>query len=57
MMDLFRGYDTDARASTDTQATVTVKIQYMLLRIQRLVCIYSLCTNKYMLHSAKSLTR
>ncbi len=35
--DLFRGYDTDARAVINTQSTVTVTVQFLLLRIQRLV--------------------
>ncbi len=37
IMDLFRGYDTDARAVVNTQSTVTVNVNFMLLRIQRLV--------------------
>jgi hypothetical protein len=37
IMDLFKGYDTDARAVVNTTATVTVSIQFLLLRIQRLV--------------------
>ncbi len=36
-MDLLRGYDTDARAVINTKSTVTVSIQFLLLRIQRLV--------------------
>ena len=37
ILDLFRGYDTDARAVINTQSTVTVTVQFLLLRIQRLV--------------------
>ena len=42
IMDLFRGYDTDARAVVNTTSTVTVSIQFLLLRIQRLVRTLSL---------------
>ena len=41
MMDLFRGYDTDARAVIDTTTTVTVQVQFLLLRVQRLVSLSS----------------
>ncbi len=37
IVDLLRGYDTDARAVINTKSTVTVSIQFLLLRIQRLV--------------------
>lgn len=35
--DLFRSYDTDARAVVNSSSTVNVQINYMMLRIQRLV--------------------
>ena len=34
---LFRGYDTDSRGVINVSSTVTVEIQFMLMRIQRLV--------------------
>jgi GTP cyclohydrolase I len=37
IMDLFRGYDTDARAVVNTNNTVKVEIEFVLLRIQKLV--------------------
>ena len=36
IMDLFRGYDTDARAVINTNNTVKVEIEFVLLRIQKL---------------------
>ncbi len=39
LYNLFRAYDTDARGVLDANETVTVTIEFLLLRIQGLVCI------------------
>ena len=35
--DLFRHYDVDSRGVVNASSTVTVEIQFLLLRVQRLV--------------------
>ena len=39
MSDLFHGYESDSRGVVNVSASVSVGIQFMLLRIQRLVSI------------------
>ena len=37
MADLFRHYDVDSRGVVNASSTVTVEIQFLLMRVQRLV--------------------
>ena len=39
MTELLRNYDVDSRGVVNVSRTVTVNIQFLLLRVQRLVCI------------------
>ncbi|ELT89403.1 hypothetical protein CAPTEDRAFT_123138, partial [Capitella teleta] len=47
IMDLFKGYDTDARAVINTNNTVKVEIEFVLLRIQKLVGISRLVASSF----------